>query len=130
PENAESRVALGEALLYQGKLREATNHLEAALRIAPHDAQAAELLAIASLEGLRTDYEAYRNRGGHVSVATHDPARHFRFLQEQALARERAGESAAAFESWLAAVRLNFNPEELIFAAAARSVRRDRYLAA
>ena len=121
-----------DALRMRGELRLHQNDIEQgladlALPVDAGDRQARNLLAHQIAEGLRSDFEAYRERASEVADLIDDPDRLREFSKTYVAALESHGEHAAAFEQLLKlAGEQPVDIEELI--SDGRRVRADRWL--
>ncbi len=93
------------------------------------DQQARNLLAHLIAEGIRSDFEAYRERASEVSKLITDPVQLREFTKTYVAALESHGEFSAAFEQLLRLVgEQPLDREELL--SDGRRVRSDRWLTA
>ena len=110
PNDAEALSLRGEILLDAGKRAEAVASFRRAYEL-DADPRTRDLLRDSLLEGLRTDFAAYRGRGDEVERLVDDPSQHAVYLRLMADGLRQAGEWAPAFDYYQKLVDLE--PEAL-----------------
>ncbi len=100
PSDPEALSLQGEILLSDDKFQEAIASFRRAYRLAP-DSGARELLRDSLLEGLRTDFAAYRGQSAEIERLLDDASTRAAFLRAMAVGLRRAGEWAPAFDSYV-----------------------------
>ncbi|NQT40595.1 MAG: PQQ-binding-like beta-propeller repeat protein, partial [Planctomycetes bacterium] len=129
PDDPEALTDCGEVLLYEGQISEAIDYLRRAMDIRPTD-RTRRVLTDALIEGLRVDFATFRDRADEMEPLIDDPASRARFLHALARALHQAGLASDAMETYLKLIDLDQQPPELEHVEAARTVRRDRLIAA
>lgn len=129
PGDPQALCDLGEALLYDGQLAEAVGHLKRAMAIRPTP-RARQLLADALVDGLRVDFDHFREPAERFVPLIETSDARTGFLQQYALALQRAREIQPALEIYLKLIEMQSDQHELQHFAAARAVRRDRWIQA
>jgi tetratricopeptide (TPR) repeat protein len=100
PDDAAALAIRGEIRLHLGEESVALDDLRKALSI-ENNPHARELLVAALIEGLRTDFAAYRGRVGEIEGFVTDPQQQRRFRRLYAQGLQDAGEYEAAFRQFL-----------------------------
>lgn len=127
PESISAMRMRGELRLHQNQPEQGM--LDLAMPVAEGDPLARNLLAHQIAEGLRTDFEAYRDRASEVVDLIDDPNHMREFSKVYVAALESHGESVVAFEQLLdLAGQPQPEVEELL--PDGRRVRADRWLTA
>ena len=126
PNDAEALSLRGETLLEAGKRSEAVASFRRAYELEP-DPRTRELLRDSLLEGLRTEFAAYRQYGGEVERLVDDPAGHAVYLRLMACGLRQAGQWATAFEYYQKLIDLEPNQRPLDPIGKNLTVLRDRW---
>lgn len=129
PDDPQALADRGEALVCQGKLREAVDLLERSLKARPEQ-RTRQLLIAAVEDGLRTDFAAFGKLAADLDPLIESPDLRVRYLRHLAAAQQQAGQAETAFQTYLKLIDAAPEQEELEHATATRMVRRDRWIAA
>src|SRR5690606_33549647 len=90
------------------------------------DPRARQLLVTVLLEGLRSDFSAWRSNVEELERLAQEPPLRSRFLRTYAEGLVEAGETAEGFRQYLRLLQLNGAQSPLEFVDEGRHVRRDR----
>jgi len=129
PEDPQLLRGQGEVLLSSGRLAEAVAVLHRAQQIKPAP-RTRRLLVEALCEGLRADFDSFRELVDRVSPLVDHQDSRARLWRELALGWQRAGRNREAFDAYLKLIELDPHPEMLERFETARAVRHDRWAAA
>jgi outer membrane protein assembly factor BamB len=127
PNDAEALSLRGEILLDAGKRGEAVAAFRRAYEL-DTDPRTRVLLRDALLEGLRTDFATYRQRGDEAEGLVDDPSQHAVYLRLMADGLRQAGEWAPALDCYRKLIDLEPDALPLDRVDTALTVRRDRWL--
>jgi outer membrane protein assembly factor BamB len=125
PQDAKLLAEHGEALLAQGRHREAIERLRTALKAERAD-RTQQLLADAIAEAVRLDFAKFQPLVEEIDRLLDKPEYRSRLLRELALGYHRAGKQREAIENYLAWLDLMGDGKKLEQPDAARVVRTDR----
>ncbi len=126
PDDVAALSTRGELSLHLGDEAAALEDLRQALTIEDH-ARTRELLVTTLLEGLRSDFEAYRDAAEEIESLVSDEQDRRRFHRLFAEGLQRAGELQAAFRQYLEFAESMSGSTELERVDSGRSVRIDRW---
>ncbi len=126
PNDAEALSLHGETLLNAGKRAEAVASFRRAYEL-DADPRTRALLRDSLLEGLRTDFAAYRSHGDEVERLVDDPSQHAAYLRLMADGLRQAGEWAPAFDCYRKLIDLEPESLPLDQVDTTLTVRRDRW---
>ncbi len=126
PNDAEALSLLGETQLDAGNRSEAVASFRRAYDLVPTP-RTRELLRDALLDGLRTEFAAYRNRIGEVEQLADNAEQKADYMRLMAGGLRQAGELVSAFDYYQKL--MNLEPNRLVFDRIdpTLSVRRDRW---
>lgn len=128
--NANDSTALslqGEILLDGGKRAEAIAAFRRAYELTPEPRTRA-MLRDSLLDGLRTEFAAYRDRTDEIERLLDDSSQRAAFLRAMAVGLRQAGESDTAFEWYQKLANLDPNQRPLDQISKGLVVRRDRWI--
>ncbi len=126
PNDAEALSLRGEILLDAGKRTEAVAAFRRAYDL-DADPRTRVLLRDTLLDGLRTDFSAYRGRGDEAERLVDDPSQHAVYLRLMADGLRQAGEWAPALDAYQKLIDLEPGALPLDPVETALTVRRDRW---
>ena len=129
PGDAEALSLRGEILLDAGKRSEAVACLQRAYAL-DAEPRTRELLRESLLEGLRTDFAAYRQRSRDIERLLDDPSQQAGYLRLMAGGLQQTGELAAAFDHYQKLIDLDSDHRPLDPIGKILTVRRDRWIQA
>jgi outer membrane protein assembly factor BamB/tetratricopeptide (TPR) repeat protein len=125
--DAEALSLQGEILLDEGKRSEAVASFRRAYRLAS-DARSRVLLRDCLLDGLGTEFAAYRGDVAEIERLLDDPPQRAAFLRAMVTGLRRAGELGAAFDACQKLADLEPNQRPLDPIGKSLVVRRDRWV--
>ena len=125
--DAEALSLQGEVLLDGGKRSEAVASFRRAYESAS-DPRSRELLRDCLLEGLRTEFAAYRGDAAEIERLLDDSSQRAAFLRAMASGLRHAGESGAAFDCYQKLTDIDPDQRPLDQISKWHAVRRDRWI--
>ena len=127
PDDAHALTLAGQTLLDEGKLAAAAASFRRAWKPGG-DERGRQLLRETLLEGLRSDFAAYRSQTGEIERLLDDAAQRAFFLRLMAGGLQKAGESLPALEQFLRLADLEGGEGDLEEVDRSLLVRRDRWV--
>lgn len=129
PNDGAALALRGETRLHLGDADAALADLRRSLDLAD-GSRTREILAAALIEGLRTDFAAYRSTAPEINRIVDDPAQRLQFLRLYAEGLQRAGDVEEAYAAYLRFAAVLPETPELERIDARRDVRTDRWVRA
>ncbi|MGE0606386.1 MAG: PQQ-binding-like beta-propeller repeat protein, partial [Pirellulales bacterium] len=129
PDDPEALALRGELLLDAGQIDEAAEQLRRSLALRD-DPRAKDLLVDALLEGLRTDFAAYRGHSNEIESLVSAPSQWDNYLRLMAAGLHAAGEHLPAFDAYMRLAALKLDGPGLARVEPGLQVRRDRWVQA
>ncbi len=127
PNDAEALCERGEILWDDGKLSQAIDCFRRSFAVEPSP-NARSLLRDALLDGLRTDFERYRQAGDEIRRLIDEPRQEAAYHRLMAAGFEKAGQFSPALAHYLKLIEIDQKQRELEHLDKAYAVRRDRWL--
>jgi outer membrane protein assembly factor BamB/tetratricopeptide (TPR) repeat protein len=126
-DDPEALAQRGEILWDEGKLKEAIGSLRRAMDLAPGP-NTRGLLRDAMMEGLRTDFAAYRGQSEEVRRLLDNPRQEAAFLRLMATGFQAAGDFHAALDTYTRLMDLDSQGRDMETLDKSHTVRGDRWV--